>query len=259
MFGIKPNNNNDIESMKDEEILILASKVVDRYASKGSIPQREKEDVAMSIVEKFLKKKEVIYKNFQGKSKFSTYCISVLNNMCCEIIRRDLKHWNIQDKEDQQFEEQSELSSIDRLAIKDEIRYLHKIILLFGDDMPKIRLFTAFLLRLTIHNKDIHDYDNEYIKHELTALLTVNEDLSKGEIFKILSEIVNIVERKNSKPDAVRMWLNKIRNIIIDRLNMSKDNTNYNTETYHILFEYYYTDFEKDSQDINLNNLRHGN
>lgn len=259
MFRIKSNNNNDLESIENEEILLLAYKVVDRYASKGSIPQREKEDVAMSIVEKFLLKKEKILKNFQGKAKLSTYYISVLNNMCCEIIRRDLKHWNIQDKDNQQFEEQSSLSSMDILAIKDEIRYLHKIILLFGDEMPKIRLFTAFSLYLSIIENDIQQYDNEYINHNLSQLFTVSETLSKGEIFKILSEIVNIVENKSVKPDAVRMWLNKIRNIIIDRLNMNKANTNYNAETYHILFEYYYTSFERDSQSINLNNLRHGN
>lgn len=259
MFKLKPNNYNCFESIKDEEILLLASKVVNRYASKGSIPHREKEDVAMSIVEKFLTKKELISKNFQCNSKFSTYCISILNNMCCEIIRRDLKHWNIQDTENQQFEEQSELSSIDKLAIKDEIRYLHKIILLFGDQTPKVRLFTAFYLYLSILEKDMQKYDAKYIKNNLIDLLTLNENLSKGEIFKKLSEVVNIVENKDSKPDAIRMWLNKTRNIIIDRLNMSKDNTHYDTESYHILFEYYYTGYEKDSQNIEFNKASHGN
>lgn len=257
MFGKNPNNSKDLDSISDKEILILASKVVDRYASKGSIPHREKEDIAMSVVEKFLTKKETIIKNFQGKAKLSTYYISVLNNMCCEVIRREVKHWNIQDNE-QLSQEISTINSLDKLAINDEIRYLHKVILLFGDEMNKIRLFTAYFLYLSIIEHDMQKYDNEYLNHKLKELLKVNENMSKGEIFKTLSEIVNIVENKTTKPDSVRMWLNKIRKIIIERLNFSNDTTQYDTETFHILFEYYYTGYDNDTQNIILNNLRHG-
>lgn len=243
MFRTKTNSSKYSASIDDDEILLLATKVVDRYASKGSIPQREKEDVVMSMVEKFIIKQKYIQDNFQGKAKFSTYCISVLNNMCCEIIRRDMKSWNIQEKEDYQIEESSNINSLDKLAISDEINYLHKIILLFGDETPKIRLFLAYYLCLNILESDFKNYDKDYIKHNIKEILSINNKCSKGEIFKNLSEVVNIVENKDTKADAVRMWLNKTRNTIIERLNINSDNTHYDAETLHILFEYYYTIF----------------
>ena len=79
----------------ESNLLLLAEKVVKRYVSKGVVPQRELEDTQMQMVEKFLLKQDKIEERFSGKSNVTTYCIAVLNNMCCEIIRKDLKHWNL--------------------------------------------------------------------------------------------------------------------------------------------------------------------
>ncbi len=255
MLKIKTSKKTAQENINDEEILLLATKVVRRYSSKGSIPKREVEDVTMSIVEKFLLKKLLIQKNFQGKAKFSTYCISVLNNMCCEIIRREMKHWSLQDSEQYPMEKSSDISSMEKLAIIDEIRYLHKIILLFGDKTPKVRLFTAYYLYLTILESDIKSYDNEYIRHKLLDILSYNKTRSKGETFNKLSFAANIVENSNTKADAVRMWLNKTSNTIIERLNSGSESAYYNIETYYILFEYYYTGFDNKIYNININKL----
>ncbi|MEA3504402.1 MAG: hypothetical protein U9R32_04310 [Bacteroidota bacterium] len=74
--------------ISENELLFISAKVVNRYVDKGVIPSREKEDTQMFIVEKFLLKQKIIMRNFSGKAKITTYCISVLNNMCCEVIRK---------------------------------------------------------------------------------------------------------------------------------------------------------------------------
>jgi len=119
----------NISEVADIELMKLAKKVADAYAYRGSIPFREKDDVAMSVLEKFLSKKDKINKNFKGNSKYTTYCIAVLNRMCLEIIRKDIKHWNISEDYASQNEKEYEISSSQKLIIKDEVNYLRKLTL----------------------------------------------------------------------------------------------------------------------------------
>ncbi len=64
-----------------------------RYVSRKAIPSREYEDVEMAVIEKFINQKQQIVTNFEGKAQPSTYCIAIVNRMCCEVIRKEWKHW----------------------------------------------------------------------------------------------------------------------------------------------------------------------
>jgi hypothetical protein len=242
MFGIKTTSKNDDKYLNDKEILELSHKVVNRYVSRGSIPIREKEDVAMSVIEKFLKKQEDINKRFQGQSKYTTYCIAVLNRMCCEIIRKELKHWDIRESDIYEKHNQNQLSSSDMLMIKDETKNLNKIIIMFGAEKYKIRLFIAYYYRLRIILNDIKNYDSDYINHNLELFFNNSEGLSKAEVFENLANVVNLVENKEIKNDAVRMWLKKVRMLIIERLNNYSGKMNYDNDSFQALYEYYYVE-----------------
>lgn len=228
--------------ISSEDILMLSQKVVRRYVSKGSIPKREEEDIAMWVVEKFLLKKDTIINKFQGNSKFSTYCFAVLNRMCLEVIRKEIKHWNLSENQHDNHGSPDAISSIDLLLIKEELKLLHKIISLFSVEKHKIRLFFAYYFRLHILQIDVKNYDVNYLEHLLDEVFLVKENLSKGDVFAKLSAVLKIVESKAVKADAVRMWLNKNRLSMINRLNLSTGKSNYDIDSFQALYEYYYVE-----------------
>jgi len=231
-------NNNAL--VTDTELLQFSERVVNNFIANKHIPRREKEDVQMAIVEKFLLKKEKILDNFQGKSKISTYCIAVLNRMCLEIIRKEIKHWNLGFDKHKEIREDKCLNSEDCLIITDEIRFLEDIFALFYDEKEKIVLFLTYYYQLKINNTLISNYDSNYINHNLLELFEYPKNITKGIIFENLTKAANIVENRNNKSDATRIWLNKIINSIINKLNSPFQRANYNKESLQILFEYYY-------------------
>ncbi|MDA3890300.1 MAG: hypothetical protein PF517_01400 [Salinivirgaceae bacterium] len=224
--------------ISDTDLLLLSDKVVARYASAGTIPEKDKKDVKMAIVEKFLLKHDTIKKAFTGKAKVSTYCIAILNRMCCEIIRKELKHWKNSNEELQDVQDNS-ISDADKFTIKDEVNLLHRILLLFGDEQIKLRLFLAYFYGLTIQNIDIENYS---LNENVDSIFKETGIKNKGEIFVQLAKVVNNAEQKELKADAIRMWLNKCIAKIILRLNSPFNRANYDKDTLQILFEYYYLD-----------------
>ncbi len=257
MFGIGKSKVHQMKRLEHDKLMELAQKVVKRYVNRGSVPRREEEDMTMTVIEKFLQKEESIYASFQGQSQISTYCIAILNRMTCEVIRKEMKHWSISDSEEDLSSSKASLSQTDYLMIQDEVLNLTRLLLFFGDERHKIKLFFAFYYRLLISHSDLIAYDYNYLDHSLDKLLAANESMSKGEIFGILSEVVRLVENRQSQPDAIRMWLNKIRNSLITRLNLGCGHSGYDKESFQALFEFYYvgsTDIktqDADNQDYN--------
>lgn len=251
MFGIGKSKSHQIRRLEHDKLMELAQKVVKRYVNRGSVPRREEEDMTMTVIEKFLQKEETIYASFQGQSQISTYCIAILNRMTCEVIRKEMKHWSLTEGEEDLTSTKESLSQTDYLMIKDEVLNLTRLLLFFGDERHKIKLFFAFYYRLSITHTDLEAYDFDYLAHSLDKLFTTNESMSKGEIFTILSEVVRRVESRQAQPDAIRMWLNKVRNSLITRLNLGCGSSGYDKESFQALFEFYYNDsIEKETQHI---------
>lgn len=238
---LKPLEKNNIKPwIPEEQLLIYSEKVVNKYVFSGLIPKRESEDVKMSIIEKFLLKQETIAKGYSGKAKISTYCYAVISKMCLEEIRKQKKQWEQTLENSIETGSTNILSSSENLVIKDEIALLCKILLMLGDEKAKAKLFIACSYQLQINELDIYQYDKNYLTNNLKNLFYAKNELKKGDIYKNLTKAVNIVEKKNLKPDAVRMWLNKIKTSIINRLNGSFTRATYTHETFQTLFEYYY-------------------
>jgi len=226
--------------LTDEQLLVLSEKVVSRYVYAGTIPLKDKEDVVMSMVEKFLIKHDSIKKAYNGDAKITTYCIAVLNRMCCEVIRKEFKSWRHVSDFEMIHPATSELSSSEKLIIDDEVKLLGKIILFFDQEFYKVRLFLACYYQLPLHDDDIQGYDPNNKAGGLIKSIQRENDLSKGNTFEILATIVNQVEGKQIKPDAVRMWLNKVIETLIARLNGPFNRSQYTKETLQLLFEYLY-------------------
>lgn len=236
----KKDNSDTSKFVTGSLLLKLAEKVVAKYVYANAIPVKEKDDVQMAIVQKFLAKQDKIAIGFKGESKVTTYCIAILSRMCCEIIRREIKNWNVSLSDEHLIGETGHLSTSVKLLVKDEVKTLNRIFLLMGSEYPKLIVFLAFYFKIQPRESDILQYDKNYKQNNLLHLLMVESEMDKGLIFNRLAEVVNNVEKKNVKSDAVRMWLNKSIKQIIIRLNGSFNRANYDAESLQILFEYYY-------------------
>jgi len=226
--------------ISETKLLEYADKVVARYAFHGTIPEREREDVKMSIVERFWKKQERIANGFSGKAKISTYCIAVFNRMCCEEIRKNMRHWKSRSEDYIKEGHSSNLSSSEQLVIKDETRLLDKIIRLLHEEKSKVLVYLAYYFSLEPKSTHIEEYSRNCNQNEILQLLDPGKTQNKSHLFDNLAKVMNTCESKSVKADAVRMWLNKTMDKIIEQLNGPFQRANYDKESLRTLFEHYY-------------------
>jgi hypothetical protein len=233
-------NNKYIGNKAFDELLQWVKIVVGRYVSKKIIPHREQEDVEMAIVEKFLRQKAKIDLSFKGNSKLSTFYIAVINKMCCEMIRKESRHWYSVNEEMNESSTNycidSALNSDKKLAISYEIKRLSNVLLFFNGDRAKINVCLKIYFDIDLSEKELRDY--EPIKEsDIHKVLTRPSDMSKAEKYELMANIINNAEGKNTKGDAVRMWLEQKIQIILTRLN-SKHESSHDKESLGILLEY---------------------
>lgn len=232
-------NNNSNVVIKMDNVIDIANKVVSRYVYRMVIPAREKEDVVMAIVEKFLNHKDKIVEAFEGRSKITTYFVAVFNRMCCEVIRKESRHWySIVEGESKMSESLYKTRPFEtekRFAISNELARLNNTMILFNGERPKLNLFLKFYFDLPISYSEIKDY-SLLRADELKRMLEGADQKSKSELYETLSQVVNLVEGKNVKGDAVRMWMNKQIDIILTRLNFNGI-SNHNKDSLVVLLE----------------------
>lgn len=218
----------------------MAEKVVEKYVYSGAVPVREKEDVMMSVVEKFLEKQERIANGFSGKAKISTYCIAVLNRMCCEVIRKQMMYWKFRSEEYIKENQSGVLSTSEKLVIQDEVDMLDKLLRTFYKEQDKIIIVLAYYFNLSPKESVFKKYAGDEWCHELMQFLEPKEKQNKAHLFENLARVINICEHNTVKADAVRMWLNKTMNKIIQRLNGPFQRASYDKESLRTLFEHFY-------------------
>jgi hypothetical protein len=222
------------------ELMDFANRVVSKYVYYGTIPEREKDDVKMTIVKRFWEDQDSIASRFSGQAKRSTYCIAVLNRMCCEVIRKDLMHWKIKSEEFIREEHSSILSTSEHLIISDEARMLDKILRLFHTEKSKVLVYLACFFSLKPKKEHIKEYSANCHHEDIFQLLDAKNIQNKSHLFDNLAKVMNSCEHKSVKPDAVRMWLNKTMDKIIDQLNSPFQRANYDRDSLRTLFEHYY-------------------
>jgi len=232
------------ETFTDENLLSLIRSVVGRYIQHRVIPFREREDVVMDVMEKFLKQKEKIFGSFEGKSKFTTYCIAVANRMCCEVIRRDCKQWYlVTEKENSDLPNEVALNHHDaekNFLFKQEVNRLETILYFFNNDYAKLILFLKVYYSMPISDNDIKNYA-DYLSEDVKSIIADEKTKTKGDVFIRLAEVVNLVEQKDIRGDAVRIWFTNQINTIIRRLN-GNGIANHDKESLSILFEMLFSD-----------------
>lgn len=221
-----------------EQISHMAETVVGRYVARKAIPKREQEDVVMVVLEKFIRQKDKIMTAFQGKSSLNTYCVAVLNRMVCEVIRKESRHWYAvveNEYEPGQHLQSTSIEAEKELILKSEVVRFNQSILFFNGTGAKVNLFLKYYFGLPIQPSDYERYGRDHAR-DLCKIISPDDKLSKGNAFNQMAKAVNLVEGKNLKGDAVRMWLNNQIEVILDRLNAS-GGSRHNRESLALLCE----------------------
>jgi DNA-directed RNA polymerase specialized sigma24 family protein len=229
--------------LDEETLLFLIKKVVERYVRQKIIPQREFEDVMMTVVEKVYSRKEKIENAFEGRSTLTTYYIAVINRVCCEVIRKEKQVWQtVEDVESMSTgntEQTEHYETEKKLIVTQEVKRLEYLLLLLNHDKEKVILFLKFYFDIPVDFSDVTGYAKDRSK-EVFLLLTSTKPQSREDTFTCLADVVNKVENKHIGKDAVRIWFTSQLNSLIERLNGNDPGCCHNRESLSILMEMLY-------------------
>lgn len=224
-----------------ERVYTIGQRVVNKLRYRRAIPEREMEDILQELMRKYLEKQTKIIEGYKGNASPDTYLTAILYRMCCEIIRSEIKDWDQVNNDDPGYylaNIGARVSEEDKAIIDNEAEYLQKILLLFDDETYKIILFLKVLFGISVSVSDIKKYNKYYRRDQIDALL-LNQTFEKNqEVYKVLEQVVNRSENKRIGGDAIRIWLNKRMDQMIDRLNGTIQRSKYDRKSLQILFEY---------------------
>lgn len=214
-------------------------KTVLRYVSRKAIPSREYEDVEMAVIEKFINQKQQIVTSFEGKAQPSTYCIAIVNRMCCEVIRKEWKHWQAVGSEssvpDASFYQASESQTDHVLLVGLELERLQSALNSLQETVPSAEILLLLHFELKPGPELIKKWaraDAEKIREKVEKMVVSN----KTERYQLMAKLLSEVEVKKIKPDALRMRIYKYMDTLIDLLNRN-DQSQHTRETLKLLFE----------------------
>ncbi len=231
---------NQLTDLLDTDFLTrTVQKTVLRYVNRRAIPLREKQDVEMSVIEKFIKQKNQIVHAFQGNAKASTYCTAVINKMCCEVIRKEYRHWQAADHDLYQGLELMYSMADNRtdhyLLIKLELIRLQNAFNNYRQDVPAMEVLLSFYFGLKPKTNSFVSWSG-LCDQQMEEWFVRIRNSSKCECYRDISALVSTVENKNVKPDALRMRIYKYMDMLIGFLNQN-DQSGHNRETLRLLFE----------------------
>ena len=231
----KANNTFSIEI-----VIKIADIIVKKFIQNQSIHYSKFDDIKQSVIEKYLLKKDKIETSFSGKSKPETYISSIFYRMVLEILRTEKnKKQRYSDFEDniKIFEKEKVINPEEKLIIQNEKKYLDRVLTTFSNEKAKIVLFIKFFYQVKISEKEIKKYVKNGDFNKICKILQQNVELKDKEIFLVLCNIQNSIEKKQVKPDAIRMYINNNIKKIIERLNGVNNRTFYTKKTLGLLFE----------------------
>ncbi len=159
--------------------------------------------------------------------------------MCCEIIRKENKHWYaiVEGEQGTKHEEVSlPIESEKYSVIQSEIKRLGKTMIMLNGEQAKTILFLKYFFDIPVTENEIKNYCKEKTEEYLPSFQKINPE-KKGDMFEKLAMVVNGIEKKDVKADAVRMWLNKQIDTILTRMN-HHGATQHNKESLALLIEY---------------------
>ena len=218
----------------------ISSIIVKKFIKAGYITPDDYQDYNQTLKTRYLTNREKIEGKFKADSLPQTYMSSVLKNMMLEELRSGKKY----KERSQEYEKAAllsgekdrSLSPEERAVIENEKKHLQRVFLSLGKHRAKVLLGCKMIQRLKITDSEFEDYLDGRASNGAEKYLDFLPGEQNQDIYQKLCMITNLVEGKDNKPDAIRLWLGKKIEQIIMRLN-SGSVSKYDAETFGILLE----------------------
>ena len=229
----------DEQRFSVNKLLKITDIVVKKFIQNGSIVYDDFEDVKQSVMVKYYSKQEKIEGAYNGSAKVDTYLSAVVFRMVLEILRT--KKSLI--KRRKEYEDYSLLTEKNKVLtpeevtiINNEVVYLRRVLLTFGREKDKVFLFLKYYFKLRIYLVDLGKFVSVDLENHILEILKYTFELKDKVIYEKLCEVQLLVEKKVTKPDAVRMYINKNIDKISLRMN-ANHRACYTKETLKTLYE----------------------
>ena len=237
-------NQRDIELLKNNpyqlilELQGLIDIIINQFIRYGRFNFAEHKEIKQQISEELLNRISKIQSQFQGKSLLRTYISVIIRNICNEIIR---KKGNINFIS---FEEinvnMASSETINTLLFEEEMDRLKKAMNFYYKQKSKLILCLKLKFKMPFDHEDFKSVFKDIARSEFEkfiCLVNPYEHCPDKAIFIALTDIFNKYENKKNMPDTLRKWINFKISELMDVLNGSPPSSNYDEETFQILFE----------------------
>jgi hypothetical protein len=237
-------NQNDIFLLNNNpnqlilELQDLIDIIVYQFIRSGYFNYNEKQDVKQQINIELFNRVDTIQIHYKGKSLLRTYIGVVIRNICNEILRDKKKSKYILVENNLNFE--GRYDDIDPLIMDEEMSRLRKIIELYFNKKYKLILCLKLKFKMVIELDDFRNINKNITPAEFGEfidLINPYMDCPDNTMFMGLTLILNKYEHKDNTPDSLRKWVTDKINELIDILNGNPPTSNYNKESFQILFE----------------------
>ena len=241
-------NDKEIELLKlDPSVLIVKYQdiikiIVSKFISSGSINLSDKDEFIQIINERLLMSSERIKNQYKGISLLKTYFSTIIKNICIEELNKR-KRYNFSELETLNYANLSENTINEDTYLNNEFDRLSKILDMYNIKISKLVLCLKIIYRLPLTVTDFTKYCIKLkadIINNLIDEVNPTKIIPEFELFQILTPYINKCDNQVNQPDALRRWVKRKIDEIIDLMNGNPPRANYDKETIQILIEKYY-------------------
>jgi RNA polymerase sigma factor (sigma-70 family) len=217
-----------------------------KFAASNKLHPFTEEDLYQYITLRLMENLPAIRFNYKGNAKVKTYLAAVLRNYAHEFIRKNklqlLPSISLNKFGSIPYEEIQEATiKWDKRA---ELERIKRIMILFGNKQGKIEFVLKGFCRMPLSEVELNPFrekhhDFEWIKELIRKLNSYQKPTDK-DIISLLNQLFNHLDGKNNGDEAMRKWIDRTLNEIIELLNSSKDKRFYNKDGLTALLTIYF-------------------
>lgn len=224
--------------------------VVRAFVKTRAIHESDHDDYIQFVNEKIWMRMEKIRSMYNGQSLVRTYMSVVIRNLVMEKMKEG-SFSRVEDRAELYETTGSvQADQFYRLVIRQELERLDKILQTFPFQREKLEFCLKVFYRIPILKNEFMNFVKALKTSEkegLWARFSLQSLVGERDHYQRLSDLFNLLEgHHNRSRDSIRKWIRWRLDMIINLMNGTPRQANYNEETIQILFEHYYSEKQAD-------------
>jgi RNA polymerase sigma factor (sigma-70 family) len=244
-------NDKDIELLRSEpHSLILKYQetvkiIVKKFIIAGIFTAGEYEDIVQEVNVALLTKIPAMQSQYNGMSLFRTYFSVIVRNICMK------EHAKIDTEII--LDQEGIIGFIDnthveeKIAFEEEIQKFRSILGLYYRQRPKLLLCLKLYYRIPLTSEDINLWYPKCSPLDHNILLenfgSNYDGKNDGQIYAIVTPIMNKNEKKDNSADAMRKWTDSKIREIIEMLNGKSRKLTHNEDSLKTLIDNFFSPY----------------